>query len=177
MYELLKDGINIAEKIKKYLPQSERSKEYTEQQAKGILVGMLEQIEWNAVDGNKLVFKNKEHQDMFMEMLVKYRLFAGNSYQNKGQNLEEILNPLANNTKVQEVLKLVSSTTDSAYNTEFVSINLLSSVMEDDISSEEKTVAIEGLLTLLLGMSNEVKNIAVIETMSVKDISAILRAA
>ncbi|GAB1401909.1 hypothetical protein MASR1M68_08200 [Elusimicrobiota bacterium] len=107
LYELLKDGTNIAEKIKKYLPQSERSKEYTEQQAKGILVGMLEQIEWNAVDGNKLVFKNKEHQDMFMEMLVKYRLFAGNSYQNKGQNLEEILNPLANNTKVQEVLKLV----------------------------------------------------------------------
>ncbi|GAB1401908.1 hypothetical protein MASR1M68_08190 [Elusimicrobiota bacterium] len=49
--------------------------------------------------------------------------------------------------------------------------------MEDDISSEEKTVALEGLLTLLLGMSNEVKNIAVIETMSVKDISAILRAA
>ncbi|MDD5021864.1 MAG: glucose-6-phosphate isomerase [Endomicrobiaceae bacterium] len=176
LYELLKDGGNIAEKIKKYLPESEKTKEYTQQQAKGILQGILEQIEWNAVDGNKLVFKNKEHQDMFMDILVKYRLLTGNSYQNNGKYLEEILNPLNNNEKIKEVLKLINST-DSAYNTEFVSINILSSMIEDDISQEAKQTVLEGLLTLLLGMSTEIKNIDVMETMSVKDISAILKAA
>jgi hypothetical protein len=86
------------------------------------------------------------------------------------------LEPVKDNEKVKEVLRLINGQ-DSAYNTEFASINILSSLIEDEISSEDKTAVLEGLLTLLLGTSREINKIDVMQTMKVEDISAILKAA
>ncbi len=86
------------------------------------------------------------------------------------------MEPVKDNEKVKEVLRLINGQ-DSAYNTEFASINILSSLIEDEISSEDKTAVLEGLLTLLLGTSREINKIDVMQTMKVEDISAILKAA
>lgn len=184
LYEMyVSDNFNIQE-INRMLDYN-FGENISKYELKGIVEGLLQATELKIIKADNLSFDKKEYANLLMQALMEYRIASKEETFKElsiSDDIEQILNIDNFRAELKQEIERVHTilnTSGTIEDRQDTVINILNSLKDNpELTSQERAMVLEGLLSLLLGYATPtIDTDKLMSEESLENIKAILRAA